>query len=153
MGKNGRIRLWKWQGYGKLGSCHNNHLDEIKNLEFMLIMKRKMKTICWIVFTAGSMVCLFYNFMSRPPVNDPKALTIYMICAAGAAIIYPAIMLFLAFRNRSLRERLQKADRNLTEFIREIQLYCWSGSSQAHQCTQRWRAYFWWGERASVGIH
>lgn len=54
------------------------------------------------------MVCLFYNFMSRPPVNDPKALTIYMICAAGAAIIYPAIMLFLAFRNRSLRERLQK---------------------------------------------
>ena len=54
------------------------------------------------------MVCLFYNFMSRPPVNDPKALTIYMICAAGAAIIYPVIMLFLAFRNRNLRERLQK---------------------------------------------
>ena len=52
----------------------------------MLIMKRKMKTICWIVFTAGSMVCLFYNFMSRPPVNDPKALTIYMICAAGAEL-------------------------------------------------------------------
>lgn len=71
-------------------------------------MKRKIENICWILFTAGSMVCLFYNFMSKPPVNDPKALTIYIICAAGAAIIYPAIMLFLAFRNRSLRERLQK---------------------------------------------
>lgn len=74
----------------------------------MLIMKRKIKNICWILFTAGSMICLFYNFMSKPPVNDPKALTIYIICAAGAAIIYPAVMGFLAFRNRSLHERLQK---------------------------------------------
>lgn len=71
-------------------------------------MKRKIENICWILFSIGSMACLFYNFVNRPPVGDKTALIIYIIGAAGTALIYPAIMLFLAFRNRSLYEKLQK---------------------------------------------
>lgn len=71
-------------------------------------MKKKIQTLCWVLFTIFSAGCLFINFISEPPVDNVKALTGYMICAAAVSVLYPAAMLFLGLRNRWLYEQLQR---------------------------------------------
>ena len=71
-------------------------------------MKKKIQTRCWVLFTIFSAGCLFINFISEPPVDNVKALTGYMICAAAVSVLYPAAMLFLGLRNRCLYEQLQR---------------------------------------------
>lgn len=71
-------------------------------------MKKKIQTLCWVLFTIFSAGCLFINFISEPPVDNVKALTCYMICAAAVSVLYPAAMLFLGLRNRWLYEQLQR---------------------------------------------
>ena len=71
-------------------------------------MKKKIQTLCWVLFTIFSAGCLFINFISEPPVDNVKALTGYMICAAAVSVLYPGAMLFLGLRNRWLYEQLQR---------------------------------------------
>lgn len=52
-------------------------------------MKRKIEIVCWILFTICSDVCFFINFMSKPPVDDTRAFTLYMIGAAVISLLYP----------------------------------------------------------------
>ena len=65
-------------------------------------MKRKIEIVCWILFTICSGVCFFINFMSKPPVDDTRAFTLYMIGAAVISLLYPVSMLILGLRNRYL---------------------------------------------------
>ena len=58
-------------------------------------MKKKIQTLCWVLFTIFSVGCLFINFISEPPVDNVKALTGYMICSAAVSVLYPGAMLFL----------------------------------------------------------
>lgn len=71
-------------------------------------MKRKIEIVCWILFTICSGVCFFINFMSKPPVDDTHAFTLYMIGAAVISLLYPVSMLILGLRNRYLYDRLNE---------------------------------------------
>lgn len=71
-------------------------------------MKRKIKIVCWILFTICSGVCFFVNFMSKPPVDDTHTFTLYMIGAAVVSILYPMSMFILGLRNRYLYDKLNE---------------------------------------------
>ena len=71
-------------------------------------MKRKIEIVCWILFTICSGVCFFINFMSKPPVDDTHAFTLYMIGAAVISLLYPVSMLILGLRNRYLYDKLNE---------------------------------------------
>lgn len=71
-------------------------------------MKRKIEIVCWILFTICSGVCFFINFMSKPPVDDTRAFTLYMIGAAVISLLYPVSMLILGLRNRYLYDKLNE---------------------------------------------
>lgn len=80
-------------------------------------MKRKIEIVCWILFTICSGICFFFNFMSKPPVDDTHAFTLYMIGAAVVSILYPVSMFILGLRNRYLYDKLneiaEEKDKNL----------------------------------------
>ena len=71
-------------------------------------MKRKIELVCWILFTICSGVCFFINFMSRPPVDNTHAFTLYMIGAAVVSLLYPVSMFILGLRNRYLYDKLNE---------------------------------------------
>lgn len=71
-------------------------------------MKRKIEIVCWILFTLCSGVCFFFNFMSKPPVDDTHTFTLYMIGAAVVSILYPMSMFILGLRNRYLYDKLNE---------------------------------------------
>lgn len=53
-------------------------------------MKKKIQTLCWVLFTIFSAGCLFINFISEPPVDNVKAADRFnMICAAAVSVLYP----------------------------------------------------------------
>ena len=80
-------------------------------------MKRKIEIVCWILFPICSGICFFVNFMSKPPVDDTHAFTLYMIGAAVVSILYPVSMFILGLRNRYLYDKLneiaEEKDKNL----------------------------------------
>mgnify|MGYP000089326666 FL=1 len=55
--------------------------------------------------------------MSKPPVDDTHAFTLYMIGAAVVSILYPVSMFILGLRNRYLYDKLneiaEEKDKNL----------------------------------------
>ena len=71
-------------------------------------MKRKIELVCWILFTICSGVCFFINFMSRPPVDNTHAFTLYMTGAAVVSLLYPVSMFILGLRNRYLYDKLNE---------------------------------------------
>lgn len=71
-------------------------------------MKRKIELVCWILFTICSGVCFFINFMSRPPVDNTHAFTLYIIGAAVVSLLYPVSMFILGLRNRYLYDKLNE---------------------------------------------
>ena len=71
-------------------------------------MKRKIEIVCWILFTICSGVCLFVNFMSKPPVDDTHTFTLYMIGATVVSLLYPVSMFILGLRNRYLYDKLNE---------------------------------------------
>lgn len=71
-------------------------------------MKRKIELVCWILFTICSGICFFVNFMSRPPVDNTHAFTLYMIGAAVVSLLYPVSMFILGLRNRYLYDKLNE---------------------------------------------
>ena len=71
-------------------------------------MKRKIELVCWILFTICSGVCFFINFMSRPPVDNTHAFTLYMIGAAVVSLLYPVSLFILGLRNRYLYDKLNE---------------------------------------------
>ena len=71
-------------------------------------MKRKIELVCWILFTVCSGICLFINFMSKPPVDDTHKFTLYMIGAATVSLLYPGTMFILGLRNSYLYDKLNK---------------------------------------------
>ena len=83
-------------------------------------MKKKIQTLCWVLFTIFSAGCLFINFISEPPVDNVKALTGYMICAAAVSVLYPGAMLFLGLRNRWLYEQLQRKAEGEREALKSL---------------------------------
>lgn len=72
------------------------------------MMKRKIELVCWILFTICSGVCFFINFMSRPPVDNTHAFTLYIIGAAVVSLLYPVSMFILGLRNRYLYDKLNE---------------------------------------------
>ena len=71
-------------------------------------MKRKIEIVCWILFTICSGVCFFVNFMSKPPVDDTRTFTLYMIGATVVSLLYPVSMFILGLRNRYLYDKLNE---------------------------------------------
>ena len=71
-------------------------------------MKRKIEIVCWILFTICSGVCLFVNFMSKPPVDDTHTFTLYMIGATVVTLLNTVIMFILGLRNRYLYDKLNE---------------------------------------------
>lgn len=71
-------------------------------------MKRTIELVCWILFTICSGVCFFINFMSKPPVDNTHAFTLYMIGAAVVSLLYPVSMFILGLRNRYLYNKLNE---------------------------------------------
>ena len=71
-------------------------------------MKRKIESVCWILFTICSGVCFFVNFMSKPPVDDTHTFTLYMIGATVVSLLYPVSMFILGLRNRYLYDKLNE---------------------------------------------
>ena len=71
-------------------------------------MKRKLEIVCWILFTICSGICFFINFMSKPPVDNTHAFTLYMIGAAVVSLLYPVSMFILGLRNRYLYDKLNE---------------------------------------------
>ncbi len=71
-------------------------------------MKRKIELVCWILFTICSGICFFVNFMSRPPVDNTHAFTLYMIGAAVVSLLYPVSMFVLGLRNQYLYDKLNE---------------------------------------------
>ena len=114
-------------------------------------MKKKIQTLCWVLFTIFSAGCLFINFISEPPVDNVKALTGYMICAAAVSVLYPGAMLFLGLRNRWLYEQLQRkaeVEREALESLSPTKLclricLCWSAPWTLIRSLQRKRRISW----------
>ena len=78
-----------------------------------LVEKKLTSTLLFgfLVFTYIFLVGIAYfiNFYSANRLLDNvKALTGYMICAAAVSVLYPGAMLFLGLRNRWLYEQLQR---------------------------------------------
>ena len=82
-------------------------------------MKRKIELVCWILFTVCSGICLFINFMSKPPVDDTHKFTLYMIGAATVSLLYPGTMFILGLRNSYLYDKLNKSE---TETVKSTQI-------------------------------
>ena len=82
-------------------------------------MKRKIEIVCWILFTICSGVCFFINFMSKPPVDNTHAFTLYMIGAAVVSLLYPVSMFILGLRNRYLYDKLNELAEEKNETTKE----------------------------------
>ena len=82
-------------------------------------MKRKIEIVCWILFTICSGVCFFINFMSKPPVDNTHAFTLYMIGAAVVSLLYPVSMFILGLRNRYLYDKLNELAEEKNETAKE----------------------------------
>ena len=82
-------------------------------------MKKKIELVCWILFTICSGVCFFINFMSRPPVDNTHAFTLYMIGAAVVSLLYPVSMFILGLRNRYLYDKLNELAEEKNETAKE----------------------------------
>ena len=82
-------------------------------------MKRKIEIVCWVLFTICSGVCFFINFMSKPPVDNTHAFTLYMIGAAVVSLLYPVSMFILGLRNRYLYDKLNELAEEKNETAKE----------------------------------
>ena len=82
-------------------------------------MKRKIEIVCWILFSICSGVCFFINFMSKPPVDNTHAFTLYMIGAAVVSLLYPVSMFILGLRNRYLYDKLNELAEEKNETAKE----------------------------------
>ena len=82
-------------------------------------MKRKIEIVCWILFTICSGICFFINFMSKPPVDNTHAFTLYMIGAAVVSLLYPVSMFILGLRNRYLYDKLNELAEEKNETAKE----------------------------------
>ena len=82
-------------------------------------MKRKIEIVCWVLFTICSGVCFFINFMSKPPVDNTHAFTLYMIGAAVVSLLYPVSMFILGLRNRYLYDKLNELAEEKNETTKE----------------------------------
>ena len=87
-------------------------------------MKRKIELVCWILFTVCSGICLFINFMSKPPVDDTHKFTLYMIGAATVSLLYPVTMFILGLRNSYLYDKLNKLaeEKSETKTVKTTQI-------------------------------
>lgn len=87
-------------------------------------MKRKIELVCWILFTVCSGICLFINFMGKPPVDDTHKFTLYMIGAATVSLLYPGTMFILGLRNSYLYDKLNELseEKGETETVKSAQI-------------------------------